>query len=246
MYCGEASVVKAGLDGFRAVSVRCRSWKCPDCAKRRKSQLIALAKSGKPDTFITLTVNPAWGHSPEYRAHKLVDAWRTIIKRVKKQYGYKTIPYFCVFEATKKGEPHLHILCRVKWISQKWLSAQMKSLMGAPIVDIRRVRDKSKLAYYISKYMGKDPHRFETCKRYWTTRDWELEKYEPQEPPGRWGCPWKMKRTPLAELAAAWAADGYEMTVSKNHVLAYAQGPPDDEYWEAMYLLRRRDRGLPW
>ena len=168
------SMVNRGWDGVRAVSLRCRSWGCPNCHDDRTKQLIALALSGAPTTFITLTVNPAWGASKADRARRLVDSWRTIVKLVKKRYGYSTLPYFCVFEATKAGEPHLHILARVKYIDQKWLSKQMKLLMNAPIVDIRRVKNKNKLAFYVSKYCGKEPHRFATCKRYWTTRDWEV------------------------------------------------------------------------
>lgn len=246
MLCSEASLVNSGWDGYQAVSLRCRSWGCPICNEARKKQVVALAKSGNPNTFITLTVNPAYGATPYERARRLADAWRTIVRLVKAKYGYAELPYFCVFEATKNGEPHLHILCRVKWISQKWLSEQMRELMMAPVVDIRRVRDKSKLTYYISKYMGKDPHRFKTCKRYWTTRDWEQTKFEPEPPPGRWHSAWRIERTPLAELAEDYRSRGYEVTETRNRVLAFKQGPPDDEVTAALYALQRRRRGLSW
>lgn len=229
-------MVNSGWDGHQAVTLRCRSWGCPICHEARKSQLVALAKSGQPNTFITLTVNPKYGSTPYERARGLADAWRTIVRLVKRKYGYSELPYFCVFEATKNGEPHLHILCRVKWISQTWLSDQMKRLMLAPIVDIRRVRDKTKLAYYISKYCGKDPHRFQTCKRYWTTRNYELTKFEPTPPPGRWHNAWRIERTDLDTLAAAWDTGHYEITRTKNRLLAFAQGPPDDVLLELGWI----------
>lgn len=246
MLCSEASMVNTGLDGIQAVSLRCRSWGCPLCNAARKSQLVALAKSGDPNTFITLTVTPRFGSSPYDRARRLADAWREIIRLAKARYGYRTIPYLCVFEATKKGEPHLHILCRVKWIGQKWLSDQMKRLMMAPRVDIRRVHNKKKLAFYISKYIGKDPHRFQSCKRYWTTRNYELTKFEPTKPDGRWDQCWKLVRTPLAALAEEWRQQGREVELGRHRILCSWHGPPDDVWAEVEYITVRRRMGKSW
>lgn len=159
----------------------CRSWGCEECQPTRKRQLVALAASGQPTSFITLTVNPAHGPTARARARKLVDAWRVVVRRAKKKYGYRSIPYLAVFEATKAGEPHLHILARVKWIDQRWLSAQMRSLIGAPIVDIRRVKGKRMVARYVAKYVGKEPGKFGTCKRYWRTRDYQVDFPRPRE-----------------------------------------------------------------
>jgi len=239
-------MVNRGWNGIQAVSLRCRSWGCPLCHESRKKQLVALAKSGNPDTFITLTVNPEFGSSPYERARRLADAWRTIVRLVKAKYGYATLPYFCVFEATKNGEPHLHILARVKWISQKWLSEQMAELMMAPVVDIRRVRDKKKLAYYISKYCGKDPHRFESCKRYWTTRDWELTKFEPTKPEGNWDHRWALVRTPLAALAEEWRAQGREVEEGRHRLVCRWPGPSPDQLFAIHCIKVRKQKGLPW
>jgi hypothetical protein len=164
--------------------------------------LIALAKSGKPTTFITLTVNPKTGFGPASRARALAEAWPRVVKRACKKYGYRSIPYLCVFEGTKRGEPHLHILCRVKWIDQRWLSAQMKALIGAPIVDIRQVKNQGQVAHYISKYIGKEPHRFDTCKRYWRTQSWELINYVPDPIEGDWSEGWTYYQWSCAPLEA--------------------------------------------
>lgn len=152
--------------------------------------MIALIKSGKPNTFITLTVNPATNLDPAHRARALARAWPKVVKAAKKKYGYKSIPYICVFEATQKGEPHLHILCRVKWIDQHWLSDQMRRLIGAFMVDIRRVRSTDQAAHYISKYVGKEPGHFNSCKRYWRTQDYELTKYVVDTIEGDWTEKW--------------------------------------------------------
>lgn len=279
MLCSEASLVNHGWDGIQAVSMRCRAWTCPECRESRRKQLIALAISGNPNTFITLTVNPAIGSSPYDRARRLADAWRAVIRLLKRRcvpcrkahaarcsaagasavfqgrtladgtrccYGLEKLPYFCVFEATRNGEPHLHILARVKWISQKWLSKQMNRLMLAPVVDVRRVHNKKKLAYYVSKYCGKDPHRFTTCKRYWTTRDYEVVKYVPERPPGRWHKAWTLVRTPLNDLADDWRSAGLEVTRSRHRIVASVRGPPEDVLVALRYITARRRMNRPW
>ncbi len=246
MLCSEACLVNHGHDGIRAVSLRCRSWGCPLCCEARHRQLVALALSGKPTTFITLTVNPAWGSSPFERAAALADAWRVVVRLAKTKYKLKRIPYLCVFEAQKSGEPHLHILARVPWISHNWLREQMRRLMAAPIVDIQRVRSQKKLAYYVSKYIGKDPHRFQTCKRYWATRDWELTKFVHEPPPGRWHSGWEIVRTPLDQLAEEWRESGREVEVSGHRIMATWHGPPDAVVKQIDYIVARMRLGLSW
>lgn len=134
--------------------------------------LVDEATAGKPNVFITLTSNPAVEGSADLRAQLLVEAWRKVVRRAKAKYKLKTFQYLAVFEQTKKGEPHLHILCRMKWIDQAWLSQQMKELNGAPIVWVERIRSKRKVANYCAKYCGKDPKSFRRCKRYWRTMDY--------------------------------------------------------------------------
>lgn len=223
MLCNEASLVNVGVKSFRAVSLRCRSWGCPLCQPERQRQLVALAASGKPTVFITLTCNPRVGHSPAARARALAKAWPVIVRRACKKYGYKNIPYFCVFEATKKGEPHLHILARVKWIDQRWLSNQMRELTGAPIVDIRKVRSVKEAASYISKYIGKAPHRFKTCKRYWRTRSWDQSTFEKEEDDKFWSNVWEIRDYPLSSIKACWEALG--MAVSYQGSMMVGQLP---------------------
>ncbi len=246
MLCSEASLVNKGWDGVQAVSLRCRAWTCPLCRDDRRKQLIALALAGQPDKFITLTVNPAWGESPYQRARALADAWRTVVRLAKTKYGLKALPYLCVFEACESGEPHLHILARVKWISHSWLRAQMKRLINAPIVEIEQVKNKKKLAYYISKYIGKDPQRFESCKRYWCTRDYQLTTYEPEPPEGRWDTGWNLVRTPLRALADEWRDQGLVVEQSRHRLLCLWHGPPEDELVAALHCLHRRGRGQSW
>ena len=200
MFCKEASLVKYDSSITVATPLYCRSWGCDECQPTRKHQLVALAASGRPTSFITLTVRPDVIRSRSSRARALVAAWRVVVRRAKKKYGYRSIPYLAVFEATKAGEPHLHILARVRWIDQRWLSSQMRALIDAPVVDIRRVKGQRMISSYIAKYVGKEPGKFGTCKRYWRTRDYQLDFPRPHDDWPFPGVPWAVVKFSIAQL----------------------------------------------
>jgi len=93
------------------------------------------------------------------------------------------VEFLSVVEAQQSGEPHLHIICRMPYVPQAWISDQMARLIGAPICWIEAVYQTRKLANYVAKYCGKNPHRFGTCKRYWQSKRWLLV---PKEEKARW------------------------------------------------------------
>jgi hypothetical protein len=226
MFCGEGSLVNLGKSAIRAVTLRCRAWSCEDCRPYRQRDLVELLASGHPTTFLTLTVNPAIGVSPAARARALVDAWRVLVRRIERTFRIDHVPYYCVLEATKNGEPHLHILCRLKYIPQSWISNQMRALLEAPIVDIRSTKGIRKLARYLSKYLGKDPHRFGTCKRYWGTRDWREDAAErdPEDP--IWSDAWFPSKYSLAALTAVWKMRGWDVQLEDGTLVAMDPDPP--------------------
>ena len=136
--CGGWSLVKHEQTGARAITLWCRSWQCADCMPFRLAGLKRMATDGKPTTFLTLTVNPAIGQSPEHRAQELSDAMKILFKRMRRKFTKSPIEYMAVFEETKKGEPHLHMLLRAPFVPQKWISETMAELIASPIVDIRQ------------------------------------------------------------------------------------------------------------
>lgn len=186
-FCREMLVVKK-LPGVEwAEPLRCRSWSCELCAPERRKRLIAEAIAGEPNTYIVLTVNPKWGESPSHRAKMLVNAWRWARDFFKGCHTFEgrhvdngTIPFLAVFERTKLGEPHLNVMCRSQWIPQELLSEFMEVMIGAPVVSISRITSPRQCAKYCAKYCGKDPARFETVKRYWSSQDYDLSDYEPE------------------------------------------------------------------
>lgn len=174
MLCTDMMGVKDYNTHFYAFPLTCKRWSCEFCQPIRQNGLKRLARDGRPTTFLTLTCNPQEASSPAERARNLVDAWRKLRLRIKKRWNLSSLPFIAVFEATKAGEPHLHILLRTRYLPQKWVSDQMRQLTNAPIVDIRKVHSRQMAAAYVAKYIGKEPHQFDGTKRYWRSQDWDL------------------------------------------------------------------------
>lgn len=55
-------------------------------------------------------------------------------------------------------------------MDQRWISAQMTELMGAPIVDIRAIKGKTEVAKYVTKYISKRNIKIGSLKRYWRSK----------------------------------------------------------------------------
>ena len=179
-YCASGSLVKTVGEAVHVATLRCKRWKCDYCKPFRARALKYLCREGGPTKFLTLTVNPATEPDPHKAARLLVWAWQCVVKRIKRRYGFDRVPYIVVIERTKKGFPHLHVLGRFGYVPHEWLSEQMRQLINAPIVDVRQVKNAKQAAAYVAKYVGKDPHQFVGCKRYWRSQDWILnrEKWE--------------------------------------------------------------------
>lgn len=198
MLCRDWCLVKHFDGGMYAAPLCCRSWGCDYCAPKRKREVARNAHDGYPQIFVTITVNPNDGLWPAERARNLVKAWRQFVIEAKAYHGYKSIPYFAVFECTKKLEPHLHILCRVPWIDQELLSTFMDFWIKAPIVWVTKCTSARNAARYVAKYLAKKPYKFGSCKRYWQTRNYvERDDSEPEKPK-RGAGGWEIKETPAS------------------------------------------------
>lgn len=193
--------------------------------------MIKEAKAGKPTTFITLTSNPASGATPAKRAQATIDAWRHIVRQLRRQKRFARLQYLVVIEKTKNGEPHLHILARMPYLSQKWLSDQMRVLTNAPIVDIRRVRSEKEAAAYVAKYAGKNPAVFEGTKRYWRSLDYmhptRRELREQRDP----DVEYYFIREPFAEYVTRMHATKWHIARESNigitvHAPPWEDAPP--------------------
>jgi len=174
MFCG-ASVLEHTTSDFTEVKpLECRSWNCDSCAACRKRQLIALAAGGQPNRLLTLTIRPDIGASPTDRRGIMQAAWPKLVHQIKRHLRIKNLPSMTFIEATKRGEPHFHVLLRCGFIGQRWLSAQWEKLTGSKIVDIRAVKHLANAVRYVAKYVGKAPAQFGKFKRYYRSQDWDL------------------------------------------------------------------------
>lgn len=168
VYCGQQSLVS---DESVAIPLRCRCYDCDHCGPIKRVEIEGKARAGDATHFVTLTVKPArYANSAAGRAEAAADlqgAWRKV-RRTALRRGLR-LPFIAVFEGTENGWPHLHMLVRTEgFLSQRWLSAQMAKLIGAPVVHIRRARPSD------SHYIAKAPVSFPGRRRCWSSADWLL------------------------------------------------------------------------
>lgn len=230
--CSELSLVNGNDEEGHATVLRCKRWHCPLCQPYNHRRVKRLAREGQPNVFLTLTVDPKRYDTPDEAARDLKRAWVNMRRAMKRDWQVEQPPFIAIFEQTKKGWPHLHILMRCRFIPQQWYSKTMERLIGAPIVDVRFITEKGRVAAYVAKYVSKAPEGFESCKRWWRSHDYEIEREE-FEPFARFG-PFtsEVKRT-IEELARRKEAQGWKIE---------EEGPEYVRWrWPQMTMAQLRD-----
>jgi hypothetical protein len=76
-----------------------------------------------------------------------------LVQKYRRKYG--EFEYLAVWELTKQGTPHIHVLQRGGFIPQTTLSEDWSTLTGSFIVDIRAVKSQEEVARYVTKYLTK-------------------------------------------------------------------------------------------
>ncbi|MBA7542326.1 hypothetical protein ES705_34647 [subsurface metagenome] len=154
-YCMKSSIVGQSLDRSHVVVIPlpCKSWDCPICGPRKRAALVARLEASKPERELTLTCPVGKFLSPQLAAQAMKAAWTKLIARARKQWGPQE--YAMVWELTKKGVPHIHILLRGSYIAQKWVSRQWERLGIGPIVYIQSVKGNKLHAAHACKYLAK-------------------------------------------------------------------------------------------
>jgi len=228
--CRESSLVNHRPEQTTAICLKCRSWTCEHCRPERRRQLMAQAASGEPNRFITLTTNPRVGEGPEQRLKALSHAWNVIVKRLRRQHPNKRCEYLAVVEATKRGEPHLHILYRGPFVPQKVLSFWMAELTEAKIVDIRKVKHQREVVRYVAKYITKKPAQFGASKRYWKSRAYVLEDTEDPFVREPISGTWSRVDISLDGLAAYMLENGYTNVTLTDDRLTGIPPPYEGKY----------------
>lgn len=140
-----------------AVPITCRRWDCEHCAQTLKRRLMRRLKNSSPNLFITLTTSTRTAQDPTSAYFKANESISLLIKRWRRKFPNERVEYFLVWERTKAGWPHAHVLLSAPRVSKHWLSAQWKDLTGSYIVDLQQVHSHIHAARYLAKYLTKDP-----------------------------------------------------------------------------------------
>jgi hypothetical protein len=73
--------------------------------------------------------------------------------------------YLRVLELTKRGWPHYHLLVRSPYRPYAHIRSTWATLTGATIVDVRQVKKRDSVYWYLVKYLAKQNHCTFTDRR---------------------------------------------------------------------------------
>lgn len=176
--CTERSLVKHDRQTVVVKPLRCKCWGCSHCVHVRRRDLWHKAVNGNPRIFLTLTMKPEDGATPDTQAKALVVHFRMLRQYLMRKLKRRSPTFLAVIEAHESGWPHLHILLRTGFIHHRLIRAWWEAHTGSFQIDIRLAKGKRQVASYVSKYISKNPGRFEHVKRYWCSQDWDPPKKE--------------------------------------------------------------------
>lgn len=176
--CTPDLIVNANRYEGEISALRCKRWSCPICREDNRRKVMHAARRGEPNIFLTLTVKPDLYDTPDEAARDMKRGLVALRRRIERKWGIEKLPFIVVFERTKKGWPHMHLLCRAPFMPQKELAEMWQAITGAFIIDIRFIRRKSQVLFYVTKYIGKDLAAFEGCKRWWRSHNYQRIKDE--------------------------------------------------------------------
>lgn len=241
MICGEHTLCRHEAQHSTLSRLFCRRWSCDECMPKNLYRLRKLAAAGHPDKFITLTSRKSTRCTPDEAARELVHAWRMVVQKMRRLGMTERLPFLTVFEETKQGWPHLHILARAPFIPHWWLSQQLSEMIDSPNVWITAVRSKRQASRYVAKYVSKGPGRFAGCKRYWRTQNWCVDE-DPTKTPKLPGVSYGVVREPLEVVQRTYQSWGWleieddsdTVTMVPRRADWWASGapPPDELQWE--------------
>ena len=118
------------------------------------------------------------------------EAVSKLIKRWRRRFPNDPVEYFLVWERTKAGWPHAHVLLKAPPVPKRWLSQTWRELTGSYIVDLQKVSSAIHAAGYLTKYLAKDPQVPTGARRWRRSAAFFVKDENPRPsvlPPGtRW------------------------------------------------------------
>lgn len=219
--CGEDCIATRGRDIRRAVTMRCRSWTCEECQPRRKRNLVAQAAGGQPNMLLTFTTRQVAGGDTATEAKRQSKALAELKRRIIRVFKVERIEWLVVREAHKTGWPHLHVLARLRYIPQRWLSTQWLSITKSSRVYVQRIKSQKMAANYVSKYIGKAPARFGNAKRYWKTKLYDLRPKLKDENELQRDEYWQRQGITQHQWEHEALCEGYRLKATRNDLRIY-------------------------
>ena len=186
--CTNTAFVNANPHEGEVSLLRCKRWSCETCHPYNRMKVMNAARKGKPNIFMTLTSVEGAFSSPDEAARDMKRALVLLRRRIERRWGIEKLPFIVVFERTKKGWPHMHLLLRGKYMHWRVLRGMWEELTGAHQVDVRFIRKASQVLFYVTKYIGKELAAFEGCKRWWRSHNYNVVDEDPWQlvPNGSW------------------------------------------------------------
>lgn len=241
--CGKQTIWGHIGNQLTAYRARCKSWKCAHCAPIRAKRLRRYARSGNPTTFLTLTARYGNAKTADQAAQRLVVCFRLLRQQLKRDGYAETIEFLAVFERTKRGWPHLHILMRAPYLPQERISELMAKWNDSPIIDIKQVTDSRRAVAYVTKYVAKRPDKFDGAKRYWASRHWivDTEIFDMHPKKDR---QWHYTKAMLGTVKRALKNEGFEVLEENDDALIVCTPGAFDDVREGIAIERGRLRDL--
>lgn len=214
--CTDLSVVNANRQEGEISLLKCKRWSCEICNPDCRWKVMCKARDGLPNLFLTLTVSDKGYADAHEQARDMKRGLVMLRRRIERHWGIKNIPFIVVFEKHLKGQPHMHLLLRAPYLHQKVLLGMWRDIMGSGGVNTKFVKDKKKILFYITKYIGKDLAAFEGCKRWWRSQNFNVSKDE-REPIFLYGDGFRVVATNFGDLTEQMLRDGYRLERIGRH-----------------------------
>lgn len=178
-YCGKGAVlyVDPQTDTLVAVATHCHRYDCPTCGPSRAAEARAIARSGRPERLLTLTLRRDIRAPVNRQIEFIFRSWAELVRRIKRHFS--AFSYMKVLELTKAGTPHLHVLTRGDYIPIRWIRHQWQQITGAFIVYIQRIDRTSSGVHEVTKYLLKTAAQlaaiFPNIRIFTHSRDWVID-----------------------------------------------------------------------
>lgn len=184
--CTDRVFVNADTTSAEIKGLRCKRWDCEICKPFNRMRVMHAAKNGRPNLFMTLTCDHKKYSSPSEAARDMKRGLVLLRRMIERRWKVKNVPFIVVFEAHESGWPHMHLLLRAPYMHWKVLRGMWEHITGAFQVHVSEIKTIGQALFYVTKYIGKDLGKFDGCKRWWRSHNYNQidEKHEKPRPRG--------------------------------------------------------------